>query len=151
MLYGMLMIVTAPLTIGSAWSASPAKAPEACSLITDADAEQITKVPMKQEPVQYPINCTYKPATPVSAPVTLCALNVMSHADMTWGTSKKSVSGNSPLPGLGDDAFYVRSTKTEAAIYVLKGNLQFTLTCGGPNPDLFDAMKAVANRIASKL
>jgi hypothetical protein len=106
---------------------------------------------MKRQPVQYPFNCTYQPGNPVSGPTTLCALNVMSHADMTWGTAKKSLSGTSPLPGLGDDAFYFRATKTEAAIYVLKGNLQFTLTCGGPNPDLFDAMKAVANKIASKL
>jgi hypothetical protein len=149
----VVAISLSPATLSAAPTA--AKQPEACSLITDADAQQITGVPMKRQPVKYPFNCSYDPATPVPGPKTAVYLNVSNYGgmeDTVWQTTKKAIPGKpQPLHDMGDEAFYVRSGKTDAAIYVRKGSSHFILTCGGANPDLFERMKTVVKKIVGKL
>jgi len=154
----LFSIAVAAISLGPPnLSAAPttAKAPEACSLITDADAQQITGVPMRRQPVKYPFNCSYDPVTPVPGPKTAVYLNVFNYGDREetfWQTTKKAIPGNpQPLHEMGDEAFYVRSSKTDAAIYVRKGSSHFILTCGGANPDLFERMKTVVKKIVGKL
>jgi hypothetical protein len=149
----ILLLSTEPLISGEP-AAPPAKR-DACSLISDADVHQITKVPMKRQPDPHAFNCSYVASKPVPGPITTVSLHVGEHGlmeDVFWKSAKKSAPGKpSPLAGVGDDAFYVRSSKTDAAIYVRKGYSQFILTGGGARPGLFDAMKALAKKIAAKL
>lgn len=132
----------------------------ACTLLTVADAQRISNVPMEFQ-ARPPGNdspgreCTYRPvqAGPGRATVALRLLDGRAWSRVkSESTSRLDMEG---VSGIGDEAYVVKRTSARRpralVLFVRRGRSQFSLRFAGAGVDLTEPMKRLARTAAARL
>ena len=133
----------------------------ACTLLTVADAQRISNVPMEFQ-ARPPGNdspgreCTYRPvqAGPGRATVALRLLDgrAWSRFKAEGGASRLDMEG---VRGIGDEAYVVKRTGARRpralVLFVRRGRSQFSVRFAGAGLDLTEPMKQLARTAAARL
>jgi hypothetical protein len=133
----------------------------ACALLTAADAQRVSNVPMEVQP-DAPgndspgRNCAYRPARPGSGRRTvqlrLLDAREWSHLKAEADADKLELEG---IKGIGDEAYVFsrRRARREGALilFVRHGRSQFSVRFAGAGLELTDPMKQLARSVAGRL
>ncbi|MBV9182122.1 MAG: hypothetical protein JO356_12500 [Acidobacteria bacterium] len=127
-----------------------------CSLLTAADAQRITHVPMMKVHGNDE-ECVYSPTSYGGVPIDMVGLMIQRG---TWASEKQGVVGAAPLlkaslenvPGIGDEAVLSYSKEAGGTTMLLfhKGTIVLQLTAGMLNRQM-DSLKDVAKKIAGQI
>ena len=167
--FGVLCSLIATLRVGAALAGVPA--PEACRLLSQSDVARVQETTLKearasrQESGGVAISSCFYAADPFSKSVSLEVVTApapdavlarwkkMFHEkrdeedeDRRPGAEKKPL--EVPVPGLGEEAFWVPSPAT-GALHVLAGGVSFRLSLGGAGTA--DAKLAKCRALAEKV
>lgn len=131
-------------------SAGSAKLPDACKLLTADEIKSITGA--AAQPGKPGTNdCTWKDAKGEDR------VYISVHESLDWHNVHDTMRGTgklTPLTGVAEDAFFVSSRGSSAALYLLKGRHYVIFTITGPNASKADneaAEKAFAPHVLSRL
>lgn len=126
------------------------KTPQPCSLLTADEIKSITGA--AAQPGRPGANdCTWKDAKGEDR------VYISVHESLDWHNLHDTMRGTgklTPLTGVAEDAFFVSSSGSSAALYLLKGKHYVIFTITGPNASKADneaAEKALAPQILSRL
>jgi len=157
----VLALSLLPARAGAEGSTLSSEKLGACALLTAADAQRVSNVPMEfqagapgsDSPGRY---CAYRSARPGSGPrtVQLRLLDarewsrLMADAD----ASKLEIEG---LKGIGDEAYVVRRKRARRSgalvLFVRRRTSQFSVRFAGVGFELTDPMKQLARSVAARL
>jgi hypothetical protein len=131
-------------------------APTPCTLLTPAQIKTVLNTPLSPgkpgSPTDGTTDCTWadaKGATRVYLSLNDPGIHYKSFRDSMLATGKLV-----PIPGLGDDAFFISSAGNSAALYVLKNKHLLLVTVDGPGstkPQNESAEQILATAILPKL
>lgn len=133
----------------------------ACGLLTAADAQRVSNVPMQFQ-AGAPGNdgpgrtCAYRPARPgpFRGTVRLRLLDARewSQLEAKAAAGKLQVEG---INGIGDEAYFVRTRRARRlgvlVLFVRRGSWQFSVRFADAGPELTDPMKQLARSVAGRL
>jgi hypothetical protein len=129
----------------------------ACPLLSAADAERLSRVPMSRiEGSSTKAMCNYTPTKTLPGPDIFVHLEVDS--DNFWKVLRAGILGplhSDGLAGIGDEAYYQKEGTApgllKTTLFVRKGTSYFSLRVSGPNLSPWEEMKNTAKRIAAQL
>ena len=133
----------------------------ACALLTAADAQRVSNVPMEVQ-ADAPGNdspgrsCVYRPARPGpgrgTVQLRLLDAREWSHLKAEADASRLEIEG---VKGLGDEAYVIRRRSARRAgalvLFVRRGHSQFSVRFAGAGLELTDPMKQLARSVAGRL
>ena len=138
------------LTLAALALAATAHAQSPCSLLSPAQLKSVVNAPLTPKPG--PSDCTWRDAKGQDR-IYLSLKDA--GPDFHDLRNQMQSSGHMvPLPGLAEDAFYVRSAGSSSALYLLKKKRLLLLSVTGPDFDRGQneaAEKALAPAILAKL
>lgn len=133
----------------------------ACALLTAADAQRVSNVPMEfqagtrgnESPGR---SCLYRPTRPGSGDRTV-QLRLLDARE--WTRIKADADASKPeieaIKGIGDEAYVVRNRRPRRpgplVLNVRHGRSQFSVRFVGVGPTLTDPMKQLARSVAGRL
>jgi hypothetical protein len=157
----LLALSLVPARAGAEASTLPSEKLGACALLTAADAQRVSNVPMAfQAPAlgnESPgRSCAYRPASPGPSPRTI-QLRLLDARE--WSRLKPEADASKPeiagIKGIGDEAFVVKRSRARRegalVLFVRRGRSQFSVRFTGAGLDLTDPMKQLARRVAERL
>jgi hypothetical protein len=150
-----------PARAGAEGSTLPTEKRGACALLTMADAQLFSSVPMEAE-VGAPGNvspgrsCAYRPVRPGPGRGAV-RLRLLDAGE--WSHLKKGADASQPevegIKGISDEAYVLRrkSARREGAmvLFVRRGSAQFSVRFVGAGLQLTDPMKQLARSVAGRL
>jgi hypothetical protein len=133
----------------------------ACALLSAADAQRVSNVPMQFRPgvpgQDSPgRTCAYGPVRPDAGRKTVELRLLDAHE---WSNLKAEAGAGKPdtkgVDGIGDEAYVVRTRRARRpgalVLFVRHGNSQFSIRFASAGLDLTDPMKQVARGVAARL
>jgi hypothetical protein len=157
----LLVVSLLPARASAEGSTLTSEKKGACALLTAADAQRFSNVPMavqagapgNDSPGR---NCAYGPVQPGpgrgTVQLRLLDARAWSHLKPEADASRLELEG---IKGLGDEAFVVRRKSARRAgavvLYVRRRSSQFSVRFGGAGLELTDPMKQLARSVAGRL
>ncbi len=133
----------------------------ACALLTAADAQRVSNVPMQVQAGAPGIDspgrtCAYRAARPGPFRGTV-QIRLLDARE--WSQIKAEASPGKPeidaIKGIGDEAYFVRTRRARRpgalVLFVRRGGWQFSVRFAGAGPELTDPMKQLARSVAGRL
>ena len=146
-----------PARAGAEGSTLTSEKMGACALLTAADAQRVSNVPMQFE-ARAPGNaspgrsCAYRPARAGSPKLTV-ELRLLDGRE--WSRLRAQSSAGKLEKGIGDEAYVVKDRRARKAgalvVLVRRRTSQFSVRFVGAGVELTDAMKQLARDAAGRL
>jgi hypothetical protein len=157
----LLVLSLLPARAGAEGSTLSSVKVGACALLTAADAQRVSNVPM-QVLTGVPGNdspgrtCAYRPTPPSPGRLTvqlrLLDAREWSRLKATAGARKLDIEG---VQGIGDEAYLVRTRRPRRPgallLFVRRAGSQFSIRFADAGLELTDPMKQLARSVAARL
>ncbi len=130
-------------------AAAPARALDACDLLTTADADEATSGAVTRVPAGPANACYYQVRAPAGDGV---SLQLIDGGRAKFDFDHKRMLNTTPLSGVGDAAFEFVSLAGFAQVYVIKGDTYFAITLTSHrNRNLSGSAARLARKVADRI